>query len=90
MKCLERSGIQGVTKVSEAKKNKDVRKLIEDAIKKYNKNEATASAQCVQKFEILDQDLSIPAGDLGPTLKLKRNVVVEKLKPEIDKFYLED
>ena len=64
--------------------------MVENAIKHYNETEATSNAQKVQKFEILDQDFSIAAGDLGPTLKLKRNVVVLKLKEEIDKFYPEE
>ncbi len=90
VRCLERGGLSGVTTVSAAKQNEKVRSLIENAIKKYNTEEAVSNAQKVQKFEILDQDFSIAAGDLGPTLKLKRNVVVDKLKEEIDKFYGED
>jgi long-chain acyl-CoA synthetase len=35
----------------------------------------------------LDRDFSIDDGDLTPTMKLKRNVVSEKLKQVIDKTY---
>uniref|UniRef100_A0A8C8MH41 long-chain-fatty-acid--CoA ligase n=1 Tax=Oncorhynchus tshawytscha TaxID=74940 RepID=A0A8C8MH41_ONCTS len=41
----------------------------------------------VQKWVILDRDFSISGGELGPTMKLKRGVVVKKFSEKINKIY---
>ena len=41
----------------------------------------------IKKFHILDHDLSVEDGDLTPSMKLKRKVVVTKYKDELDSFY---
>lgn len=63
-------------------------KAIEDGIKRANKH-AISNAQKVQKFSVLPADFSMPSGELGPTLKVKRNVVYEKYKDIIEDFYRE-
>jgi long-chain acyl-CoA synthetase len=50
-------------------------------------NEKFASVGQVKKFVILPQDLSIAGGELTPTLKVKRNVVVEKYAEEVEALY---
>ncbi|XP_048488655.1 very long-chain-fatty-acid--CoA ligase bubblegum isoform X1 [Plutella xylostella] len=78
------------TTLSEIAKTKDplVYKAIEDGIKRANKH-AISNAQKVQKFSVLPADFSMPSGELGPTLKVKRNVVYEKYKDIIEDFYRE-
>ena len=48
---------------------------------------AISNAQRVQKWCIIPTDFSLPGGELGPTLKLKRHFVLEKYRKKIDNFY---
>jgi long-chain acyl-CoA synthetase len=41
----------------------------------------------IKKFAIIDRELSVEAGDLTPSMKLKRNVVVENAKDAIAALY---
>jgi len=43
--------------------------------------------ETIKKFIILPRDLSIDAGDLTPSMKLKRKIVAAKYKTELDALY---
>ena len=59
----------------------EVKKAIDAA------NMHLAQVETVKKFTILPQPLSIEAGELTPTLKVKRRVVAERYSNEIDAMY---
>ncbi|XP_059616364.1 very long-chain-fatty-acid--CoA ligase bubblegum [Phlebotomus argentipes] len=63
-----------------------VLKAIEDGIIRANKL-ATSNAQRIQKFKLLPHDFSVPTGELGPTLKVKRSVVVKMYTDLIESMY---
>lgn len=63
-----------------------VMKALEAGVIRANKN-AVSNAHKVQKFKLLPTDFSIHGGELGPTMKVKRNVVHEKYLDLIESFY---
>jgi long-subunit acyl-CoA synthetase (AMP-forming) len=50
-------------------------------------NTRLARVQAVKKFKVIPQDFSVEGGELTPTMKVKRKVVTEKYKSEIDQLY---
>lgn len=76
------------TTIEEASKDPLWIKYIDDGMKLAN-SRTTSNAQIVQKWKLLPTDLSEKAGDLTPTLKLKRNVVTAKYEKLIDSIYEE-
>lgn len=78
------------TTAPQASKSAKWRAYIQAAVDDYNKNYAVSLACKIAKFELLPNDFSVPTGELGPTLKLKRNVVTEKYASIIDAMYPAD
>lgn len=58
-------------------------KLIED------KTKSLGQVEKIKKFILLPRELSQEAGELTPTLKLKRRLIDQKYKEQIDKLYEE-
>ena len=75
-------------KVSEIleKPDMNVMKAVQAGIEQANKR-AVSRAALVQKWMILPLDLSIPTGELGPTLKLKRFEFNKKYEEAISMLY---
>eukprot|EP00095_Tigriopus_kingsejongensis_P011076 snap_masked-scaffold23_size669530-processed-gene-5.1 protein:Tk11076 transcript:snap_masked-scaffold23_size669530-processed-gene-5.1-mRNA-1 annotation:"hypothetical protein LOTGIDRAFT_234625" len=63
-----------------------VRRAIQEGINRANE-EAISNAQRVQKWKLIPKDFSIPGGELGPTMKLKRHVVLEYYANQITAIY---
>jgi long-chain acyl-CoA synthetase len=62
-----------------------VKELIEAEIAE--KNKELAPFESVKKVTILSDDFSIAAGDLTPTLKLKRKVILDKYRQVLEEMY---
>ena len=62
-----------------------VRALIEKEIEE--KNRQLASYESIKKFHIVPHDFSIEAGELTPTLKIKRKVIFQKYNDQIETLY---
>ncbi|KTG40421.1 hypothetical protein cypCar_00011571 [Cyprinus carpio] len=69
-------------------KDKIVYQSIEEGIARAN-SKATSNAQRIQKWTLLGKDFSIVGGELGPTMKLRRPVVLHMYHGEIENFYRE-
>jgi len=63
-----------------------IQEEIKKALQRANED-ATSNAQRVQKFAVIPGDFSVATGELGPTLKIKRHVVLEKHSAIIEGFY---
>jgi long-subunit acyl-CoA synthetase (AMP-forming) len=50
-------------------------------------NARLARVQAVKRFRILPTEFTVEGGELTPTMKVKRKVVTEKYKKEIDQLY---
>ena len=50
-------------------------------------NARLARVQAVKKFKVIPREFSVEGGELTPTMKVRRKVVVEKYKEEIDQLY---
>ena len=53
-------------------------------------NEKLARVQTIKRFTIIPQEFTIDGGELTPTMKVKRKVVNEKYKREIESLYPPD
>ncbi|XP_036410849.1 long-chain-fatty-acid--CoA ligase ACSBG2-like isoform X1 [Megalops cyprinoides] len=75
-------------RVSEIANGRDrlVVAAIQEGINHVNER-ATSNAQRIQKWVVLEHDFSIPGGELGPTMKLKRPVVLKMYEEQIENFY---
>ncbi|KAJ1212726.1 hypothetical protein NDU88_000375 [Pleurodeles waltl] len=76
------------TRVSEVVRSKDpaIYKAIQEGLDRVNQR-AASNAHRVQKWAILGKDLCIAGGELGPTLKMKRPVILKKYEKIIDALY---
>jgi long-chain acyl-CoA synthetase len=50
-------------------------------------NKHLASFEQIRKFKVLERDFSLEAGELTPTMKLRRAKVLENFKKDVGEFY---
>jgi long-chain acyl-CoA synthetase len=63
----------------------EVRELIEREVAE--RNRLLASFETIKKYCLLARDFSIEAGEMTPSLKIKRKVVVDKYRDELEALY---
>jgi long-chain acyl-CoA synthetase len=59
----------------------DLQSAVDDA------NKAVSQAEAIKRFSVLSEDFTVEGGLLTPTLKVKRQLVVERYAAEIDDLY---
>ena len=63
-----------------------VRALFKEVVESFNQH--FNHVEQVKKFELLPEEWTIESGELTPTLKLKRKVIMEKYRPAIERIYI--
>ena len=71
--------------VADLTEDADLRGEIQAAID--DANEAVSKAEAIKKFRILPRDFTEAGGELTPTMKLKRNVVLKEYADEVNAIY---
>ncbi len=64
----------------------EARTAVERAVKDVNRQ--LASFEQIRKFKIIDRDFSIEHGELTPTMKVRRNRVLENHRALISEMYM--
>ncbi len=68
-------------------KNEKIIRLIKHRIEK--RSQPLARYEKIKKFILLPKDFSMEEGEVTPTLKLRRKIITEKYKKELDALYEE-
>jgi long-chain acyl-CoA synthetase len=76
------------TEIPEMLKTREVQQLIQGEIR--SRLTDFADFEQVRRFTLLEKEFSQEADEMTPTLKLKRNVIIEKYADVIDGMYPED
>lgn len=84
-KWLEQHGRPADATVAQLRDDADLRAEIQEAVDEANL--AVSQAESIRAFRILPRDLSEATGELTPSLKVKRNMVLKKYADEIAAIY---
>jgi long-chain acyl-CoA synthetase len=82
---LEKAGKPADTEVADLLQDPDLLAEVQHAVDGANK--AVSAAEAIKKFSILPQDWTEATGQLTPSLKLKRNLVISECAAEIEALY---
>lgn len=66
-------------------KNEKVLAIIKDTVERYN--QFFNQVEQIKKFELLPNEWTVDGGEMTPTLKLKRKVIMEKYRDAIERIY---
>lgn len=70
---------------AELTKKPEVIEFYKSLVEKYNKH--LPSYETIKYFILADHEFSIETGEITPTLKVKKNVVISKYREQLDKLY---
>ena len=79
------NGIEGEMSLADAIKHPQIREELQRAVNEVN--ERFSQAEQVRAFEILDVELTEASGHLTPSLKIKRNRVMEDFASQVRRIY---
>jgi long-chain acyl-CoA synthetase len=82
---LESMGLPADSSPADLRTDEKLRAEIQNAIDEANK--AVSHAEAIKEFRILPADFTEETGELTPSLKVKRGVVVKAHQAEIDEIY---
>ena len=66
----------------------EIRKIFEDEIERFNSS--IDRQERIRKFALIPEDFSIEAGEITPSMKVKRRVVEDKYRNLIDEMYMDE
>ena len=69
----------------DAVNNSKINELIQQVVNE--KNQQFGHTDQIKKFKLIPEEWTVQGGQLTPTLKLKRKVIMERYKPIIDQMY---
>jgi len=81
----KQAGKPDAATVSDLVEDADLRATIQEAVTEANK--AVSQAEAIKSFRILPVDFTEEGGQMTPTLKLKRNVVIKDFAGDIEAIY---
>ncbi len=84
-KWLAENGLAAGATVADLREDATVRSAIQEAVD--SANLAVSKAEAIRSFRILPRDWSEETGELTPSLKVKRNVVMKEYADEIATIY---
>ncbi len=82
---LAQQGLSASTPMSEIVKHDVIQSEIQEAVNSANK--AVSHAEAIKKFTVLETDWTEEGGQMTPSLKLKRNVVLKEHEADIAAIY---
>ncbi|WP_235737504.1 AMP-dependent synthetase/ligase [Nocardioides alcanivorans] len=72
-------------KIADLVDDDDLRAAVQEAVEEANK--AVSKAESIRKFTVLPVDWTEETGELTPSLKLKRNVVMRDFRDDVEALY---
>jgi long-chain acyl-CoA synthetase len=82
---LKEAGKPATMTIAEAASDPDLIAVMQSAVDDANK--AVSKAESIRKFAVLGVDWTEDGGQLTPSMKLKRNVVMKEFASEVDALY---